>query len=102
MTDNGAKATTTGATGASVTFSTGDVAQRLGVSRETVRLWCQNGLLPSRRLSPAPGSPRRISENDLSAFIAGQDRSLEERDESSRRVRDALALATSKKKGKGK
>jgi len=55
-------------------LTTGKVATRIGVSRETVRRWCQSGTLKATRAAGLQNSPWRIQENDLSAFIAGQDR----------------------------
>ena len=44
-------------------------ADELGVDPRTVRRWCDMGLLESRRVSPLPGSPRRVSEESVRLFI---------------------------------
>lgn len=47
---------------------TGDVAARLGVSEQAVRLWCRTGVLPARR---PPGTRQwLIDEDEFHQWIA--------------------------------
>ena len=50
-------------------LTTADVAQRLGVSAITVRLWCRRGLFPYAREQATPRGPVwMIPESDLKGF----------------------------------
>jgi excisionase family DNA binding protein len=46
------------------------VANRFGVSRQTVRDWAEKGLLPSFR---TPGGQRRFRAEDVDAFLKSQE-----------------------------
>lgn len=47
-----------------------EVAERLRVSRSAVERWVRSGELPSYKLGEGRTAPRRVSEGDLSSFVA--------------------------------
>ena len=50
-------------------FKAAEVADRLGVGRSTVNLWCRQGRFPNARLEDTPlGSYWVIPESDLDGF----------------------------------
>lgn len=49
-------------------ISSGMVAERLGVSRQTVRKWAEQGKIPSFL---TPGGQRRYWDSDVQSFIDG-------------------------------
>ena len=55
----------------SLTVSTNEAAQRLGISYDTVRDMCKRGELQSWPIRPnVKGSPYRVSKDSLELFIA--------------------------------
>jgi len=46
-------------------FTTGEIAQKLGVSRTTVLIYCKDGTIESRLV----GSVRRISEGAFQKYL---------------------------------
>jgi len=51
-------------------LTTSQVAERLGVGKSTVNLWCRRGLFPRARAEETPRGPVwLIPESDLTNFV---------------------------------